>query len=85
MDSLIDCDFQDSEVVKNLSDFMAELVADGELLLARALRTKFIQKYEERRARQLPDLDFGKLSMSRKRLYEVNCKQKDSKGIHFNF
>ena len=35
VDSLIDCDFQDNEVVKNLSDFMAELVGDGELLLAR--------------------------------------------------
>eukprot|EP00095_Tigriopus_kingsejongensis_P010167 maker-scaffold202_size261857-snap-gene-0.15 protein:Tk10167 transcript:maker-scaffold202_size261857-snap-gene-0.15-mRNA-1 annotation:"guanine nucleotide-releasing factor 2-like" len=66
VDSLIDCDFQDSDVIKNLSDFIAELVSDGELLLARALRTKFIQKYDERRARLLPDLDFGKLSISDK-------------------
>ena len=45
-----------------LTDFMAEMVDDGELMLARALRTKFIQKYEFRRTRLLPDLDTSGLS-----------------------
>jgi hypothetical protein len=47
-----------------LTDFMSELVSDGELMLARALRSKFIQKYEDRRSRLLPDLDTSGLSLS---------------------
>ena len=49
-----------------LTDFMAELVNDGELTLARALRTKFIQKFEDRKLRLLPDLDTSGLSFSQK-------------------
>ena len=63
---LADCDFQDTSVMELLSDFIAELVNDGELMLARALRTKFIQKYEDRKLRLLPDLDTSGLSFSHK-------------------
>lgn len=45
-----------------LTDFMAELVNDGELILARALRTKFIEKFEDRKLRLLPDLDTSALN-----------------------
>lgn len=62
VDGLADCDFQDTSVMELLSDFIAELVSDGELILARALRTKFIQKYEDRKLRLLPDLDTSGLS-----------------------
>ena len=61
VDWLIDSDFHAADVMGNLSDFIAELVGGGELLLARALRSKFIEKYEEHRTRLLPDLDFGRL------------------------
>jgi len=63
---LADCDFQDTSVMELLSDFIAELVNDGELMLARALRTKFIQKYEDRKLRLLPELDTSGLSFSHK-------------------
>ena len=46
-----------------LTEFMAELVADGELILSRALRLKFIQKFEQRKARLLPELDTSGLSL----------------------
>ena len=39
---LADCDFQDTSVMELLSDFIAELVNDGELILARAMQTKFV-------------------------------------------
>ena len=63
VDGLVDCDFSDTCVMELLTDFMAELVADGELILARALRSKFIQKFEQRRARLLPELDTSGLSL----------------------
>ena len=63
MDGLVDCDFEDTCVMELLTDFMAELVADGELILARALRSKFIQKFEQRKARLLPELDTSGLSL----------------------
>ena len=63
---LADCDFQDTSVMELLSDFIAELVNDGELMLARALRTKFIQKYEDRKLRLLPEIDTSGLSFSNK-------------------
>ena len=66
VDGLADCDFQDTCVMELLTDFMSELVSDGELMLARALRSKFIQKYEDRRSRLLPDLDTSGLSLSSK-------------------
>ena len=63
VDGLVDCDFEDTYVMELLTDFMAELVADGELILARALRSKFIQKFEQRKARLLPELDTSGLSL----------------------
>lgn len=66
VDGLADCDFDDTAVMELLTEFMAELVADGELILARALRSKFIQKFEIRRARKLPDLDTSGLTLSSK-------------------
>ena len=63
VDGLVDCDFEDTCVMELLTDFMAELVADGELILARALRSKFIQKFEQRKARLLPELDTSGLSL----------------------
>ena len=44
VDGLADCDFDDPTVTELLTQFMAELVADGELNLAQALRSKFIQE-----------------------------------------
>jgi hypothetical protein len=64
VDSLIDTDFHAISVMQNLSDFIAELVTDGELLLARAIRSKFIEKYEAHRTRLLPELDFGRLVLT---------------------
>ena len=66
VDGLADCDFDDATVTELLTEFMAELVADGELNLARALRSKFIQKFEARQARRLPDLDTSGLTLSNK-------------------
>jgi len=66
VDGLADCDFDDPTVTELLTEFMAELVADGELNLARALRSKFIQKFEARQARRLPDLDTSGLTLSTK-------------------
>ena len=43
---LADCDFQDKSIMELLSDYIDELVNDGKLMLARVLRTKFIQKYK---------------------------------------
>ena len=70
VDWLIDSDFHATDVMRNLSDFIAELVGGGELLLARALRSKFIEKYEEHRTRLLPDLDFGRLA-AKGRIFSV--------------
>ena len=47
VDGLVDCDFSDTCVMELLTDFMAELVADGELILARALRSKSIVRRNE--------------------------------------
>ena len=66
VDSLMDCDLADKEVVASLTSFMAELIENGDLLLARALRTKFSQKYEQYKTRMLPDLDFGRLKVKGK-------------------
>ena len=63
VDGLVDCDFEDTLVMELLTEFMAELVADGELILSRALRLKFIQKFEQRKARLLPELDTSGLSL----------------------
>lgn len=74
VDGLADCDFQESLVMELLTDFMSELVSDGELVLARALRSKFIEKYEDRRSRLLPDLDTSGLSQSSKQMSLLNFK-----------
>ncbi len=65
VDSLIECDLNCPRVRAALSGFVSELVASGELLLARALRTKFMQKHEEHRAKAMPELDFGRLAVHR--------------------
>ena len=39
---LADCDFQDTSVMELLRDFIAELVNDGELMLASAMQNKFV-------------------------------------------
>ena len=65
VDSLIDFDLQNAAVTENLSEFIAELVCEGALFMARALRTTFIHKYEEHRARMVPDLlDFSKANLA---------------------
>ena len=71
VDGLVDCDFGDTCVMELLTDFMAELVADGELILARALRSKFIQKFEQRKARLLPELDTSGLSLLSKPIHQL--------------
>ncbi len=81
VDSLIDCDLNSATVSSNLSSFISELVERGDLLLARALRTKFIQKYEEHRTKNLPELDFGRLALNRKNkfffpfFWETHCSE----------
>ena len=77
VDGLADCDFQDTLVMELLSDFIAELVIDSELILARALRTKFIQKYEDRKLRLLPDLDTTGLSITNKPMNLLSFKSVD--------
>ena len=78
VDGLADCDFQDTLVMELLSDFIAELVIDSELILARALRTKFIQKYEDRKLRLLPELDTtGLSSLSNKPMNLLSFKSVD--------
>ena len=47
------------------------IVADGELILARALRSKFIQKFEQRKARLLPELDTSGLSLLSKPQHNI--------------
>jgi hypothetical protein len=39
---LADCDFQDTSVMELFSNFIAELVNDGELILACAMQNKFV-------------------------------------------
>ena len=84
VDALADCDFQDTCVMELLTDFMSELVSDGELMLARALRSKFIQKYEDRRSRLLPDLDTSGLSLSSKSALEMFLKDYDYWGLAYS-
>ncbi len=65
VDGLLETELSNLSVLSRVSSFVGELVLDGELILARALRTTFIQKYEDRRTKMLPDLDFGRLSFHR--------------------
>ena len=62
VDSLADGDFTNKPLLEMLTTFITALVECGELGLARALRSQLILKYEERRARLLPDLDMTSLN-----------------------
>ena len=77
VDGLADCDFDNPTVTELLTEFMAELVADGELNLARALRSKFIQKYEKRQARRVPSIDTSGLTLMNKASSILNFKSVD--------
>lgn len=62
VDTLADGDFANKPLLEMLTSFITSLVECGELGLARALRSQLIMKYEERRARLLPDLDMTSLN-----------------------
>ena len=63
VDGLADVDFQTKSLLEKLTSFITSLIKDGDLVLARALRSQFIHKYEERRARLLPDFDLVSLNV----------------------
>merc|ERR1719341_868444 len=68
VDSLAEVDFLNKTLLEKLTDFITSLIKLGNLGLARALRSQFILKYEERRTRLLPDFDMsGNLSVTGRR------------------
>ncbi|XP_040577956.1 uncharacterized protein [Lepeophtheirus salmonis] len=78
VDCLADCDFQDVEVMELLTKFMSELVSDGELMLSRALRSKFIQRYDKHRAKVTPELDVLPSIRSKSKTFNIlNFKSTD--------
>ena len=66
MDGLLDFEIEDTCIMELLTDFIVELVSNGEKILARHLRSKFIQKLEQHKAQVLPDSVTGGLSFSSK-------------------
>ena len=77
VDGLADVDFSNKPLLEKLTNFITNLVESGELGLARALRSQFILKYEERRARLLPDFDLASLNSVNRRLSLLNFKSLD--------
>ena len=74
VDGLSDVDFLTKTLLEKLTAFITSLVETGELGLARALRSQFILKYEDRRARLLPDFDLAPLNSSNRRTSLLNFK-----------
>ena len=77
VDGLADVDFSNKPLLEKLTNFITNLVTSGELGLARALRSQFIMKYEEHRARLLPDLDMASLNTVSRRPSLLNFKSLD--------
>ena len=74
VDGLSDVDFLNKTLLEKLTTFITRLVETGELGLARALRSQFILKYEDRRARLLPDFDLAPLQAVNRRTSLLNFK-----------
>jgi Rap guanine nucleotide exchange factor 1 len=75
VDGLAEVDFLNKVLLEKLTNFITGLIRRGNLGLARALRSQFILKFEERRTRLLPDFDLGNLSLSTgRRLSLLNFK-----------
>ena len=74
VDGLSDVDFLNKSLLEKLTSFITSLVESGELGLARALRSQFILKYEDRRARLLPDFDLASLNSTNRRTSLLNFK-----------
>jgi len=77
VDGLADVDFQNKSLLGELVRFITSLIEAGELGLARALRSQFIMKYEERRTRLLPDFDLASLNSVNRRTSLLNFKSLD--------
>ena len=77
VDGLADVDFSNQPLLEALTSFITRLVEEGELGLARALRSQLILKYEERRARLLPDFDLASLNSVTRRPSLLNFKSLD--------
>ena len=74
MTGLTDTDFNNKALLELLTSFITSLVESGELGLARALRSQLILKFEERKARLLPDLDMSSLNTINKKTSLLNFK-----------
>jgi Rap guanine nucleotide exchange factor 1 len=74
VDGLADMDFQDKVLLEKLTQFITSLIENGNLGLARALRSQFILKYEERRTRLLPDFDLASMNSINRRCNLLNFK-----------
>ena len=77
VDGLADVDFSNQPLLEKLTNFITSLVESGDLGLARALRSQFIHKYEERRARLLPDFDMTSLNSVNRKTSLLNFKSLD--------
>ena len=77
VDGLADVDFSNQPLLEKLTNFITALVESGDLGLARALRSQFILKYEERRARLLPDFDMTSLNSVNRKTSLLNFKSID--------
>ena len=77
VDGLADVDFQDKVLLEKLTQFITSLIENGNLGLARALRSQFILKFEERRTRLLPDFDLASMNSINRRCTLLNFKSSD--------
>ncbi len=71
------CFLQDKVLLEKLTQFITSLIENGNLGLARALRSQFILKYEERRTRLLPDFDLASMNSINRRCNLLNFKSTD--------
>ena len=77
VDGLAEVDFEDKILLQNLTQFITSLIENGNLGLARALRSQFIMKYEERRTRLLPDFDLASMNSINRRCTLLNFKSSE--------
>ena len=77
VDGLAEVDFQDKVLLEKLTQFITSLIENGNLGLARALRSQFIMKYEERRTRLLPDFDLASMNSINRRCTLLNFKSSE--------
>lgn len=77
VDGLAEVDFQDKVLLEKLTEFITSLIENGNLGLARALRSQFILKYEERRTRLLPEFDLAAMNSINRRCTLLNFKSSE--------